>query len=280
MFAAKTRMCSVCVAGLISVCGWNHSANALLASVVDDSACYAPAAGNPDQTPPPPGPVQEAGFQAKETQEVLPEGPLVIPLTEKINLAGSIFGSGTTAIVLAHSFVAGQNRSQLAPLARKLATEGFTVVTYDARGYGETPGPPVYHKVDAEARAVLSLLRKRGFSRIGIMGVGLGGLAIVKQGSEPEVVGMVLISTPTSAGRLRFDPSDVAGTTYPKLFIAAEKDFGNSRPFAAMAQQMHDAASKPRAIRIYPGAAHSMAMFETDYADKLDELILRFFQEM
>ena len=127
---------------------------------------------------------------------------------------------------------------------------------------------------------MLALLRERGYTRIGIMGVGLGGLAIVKLASEPDVVGLVLISAPTSAGELRFEPNDVANAAYPKLFIAAKEDFGNNRPFAAMAQEMHDAASKPKNIKIFPGPAHSMAMFETDYADELADLLMHFFRKL
>lgn len=216
------------------------------------------------------------GFHKGDLQ--LPEGPIAIPVTAEIVLAGSVFGTGETAVVLAHSFVLGQSRLNLSSFAGEIADAGFTVVTYDSRGYGETPGPPVYHEVDIEARAVYSLLRQHGFERIACMGIGLGGLACTKSGSEVDMAGLVLISSPTSARLLQVESADLLSTAYPKLFIAAEDDLANERPFAAMAAEMYELASEPKQIRIFPGDAHSMELFSSEYAEELHDLLLNWFQ--
>jgi|GEM_PF-3938597 len=196
-----------------------------------------------------------------------------------VELAGTLFhveGSDIGA-VLAHSGVPGRSQLGLHPLARDLTVLGITVLTFDLPGYGQTGGTPAYTLVDRDVRTAISYLENLGFSQFAVLGVGLGGLGCAKQGLVPGVVGMVLISCPIDAGPgLSVNPDDFSGA-YPKLFISAELDFANGRPFAQYAQTFYDYAVEPKELRLFSGSYHSMELFESEHADELNDLLLAFF---
>jgi hypothetical protein len=50
-----------------------------------------------------------------------------------VGLRGRLFGRGTAAVVLAHTGNAVSNEADWYPLARRLAREGYLVLTYDRR---------------------------------------------------------------------------------------------------------------------------------------------------
>jgi pimeloyl-ACP methyl ester carboxylesterase len=196
-----------------------------------------------------------------------------------VELAGTLFhveGSQVGA-VLAHSGVPGQSQLGLHPLARDLTDLGITVLTFDFPGYGRTGGAPAYALVDRDVRTAISYLENLGFSQFAALGVGLGGLGCAKQGLVPGVVGMVLISCPVDVGPgLGINPDDLS-VAYPKLFISAELDFANGRPFAQYAQTFYDDAVKPKELKLFSGSYHSMELFESEHADELNSLLLDFF---
>lgn len=55
------------------------------------------------------------------------------------------------------------NRESRAPLARSLAAEGFSVLLFDYRGYGDNPGSPSEAGLAMDARAAADALAARGF---------------------------------------------------------------------------------------------------------------------
>ena len=192
-------------------------------------------------------------------------------------LSGTLYRADNSkfAIVFAHSYVPGQDKTGFRSLALELAEMGITSLTFDFPGIGKTEGPPVYDKVDMDVRSAIAYLHDLGYSNIASMGVGLGGLGSAT--NARELVGLITISIPTSAMGTLFVTDEDLSVSYPKLFIAAKEDFGNNRPFAQYALSLYELSVEPKELKIFSGAYHSMALFDSEHKNELHDLIIDFF---
>ncbi|UCF64543.1 MAG: hypothetical protein JSW33_01565 [bacterium] len=199
-------------------------------------------------------------------------------------LAGTLFYNedAEIGIVMAHSGVPGQSQLGLHPLASQLADSGFTVLTFDLRGYGLTGGFPSYGRVHIDVWAAINYLRDLGYIRIGTFGVGLGAIGIAMTGQHENVVGLVLISCPISVSppTLLITEEYMAPLTYPKLVIAAENDFANGRPFAQYATTIYNYCQEPRQLVLFSGSFHSMELFESEHEIELNQMLISFFEDL
>lgn len=129
---------------------------------------------------------------------------------DNIDLAGTLFRAKNSdiAVVMAHSGAIGEDQNGLHPFARELTEKRFTTLTFDFQGIGQSGGATAFAMVDKDIHAAITFLRDQGFTDIVCMGVGLGGLACAKSGREPNLVGLVLISSPTdiTSGKLEMEP--------------------------------------------------------------------------
>jgi hypothetical protein len=82
----------------------------------------------------------------------LSEGEVTFTTEDGIQLSGTVFGQGTTAVILAHM----RNRDQTSwqPFAQVLAERRFTALTFDFRGYSKSGGDVDYSALDKDARTV------------------------------------------------------------------------------------------------------------------------------
>ncbi len=101
------------------------------------------------------------------------------------------------AVIMAHGF--GGSKQSIAGDARDLATHGFVVLAYSARGFGQSTGQIALDSLDYEipdARAIVDWLAKRtdvvqdgpGDPRVGVTGASYGGaLSLMLAGTDPRV---------------------------------------------------------------------------------------------
>jgi pimeloyl-ACP methyl ester carboxylesterase len=125
-------------------------------------------------------------------------------------LIGDVYGDGPRAALLLHG--GGQTRHAFAEAASRLAGAGFTAVTLDQRGHGDSDWSEegAYDAADfaADAAAVAAAIEKR-IAKPAVIGASLGGMAAMfaegqaaKKGLPPRFSALVLVDvTP------RFDPS-------------------------------------------------------------------------
>jgi esterase/lipase len=213
---------------------------------------------------------------------------------ENIVLVGTLFDSGYDDL-LAHSGVLGEDQTGLHPLAKELAKRGSSSLTFDFQGIGKTGGETAFEKVDKDVKAAMTALRERGFVRIACIGVGLGGIACAKSGKEPNMAGLVLVSSPIEittgtlveepelqmiVNTLEIVPEDLKGLNYPILIIVAEDDKAAGRPFAEMAQTIYDFSSEPKEIKVFPGSYHSMELFRSEHGNEINNLIIDFIERI
>ncbi|WP_255363247.1 alpha/beta fold hydrolase [Geodermatophilus sp. DSM 45219] len=141
----------------------------------------------------PPAPAGAAGDVATEEARVAVDGGVELDTTLFLPAAGE----PAPAVVLAHGF--GGSKDSVADDARDLADRGYVVLTYSARGFGESTGQIGLNAPDAEVAdlsALLDRLAERddvlldaaGDPRVGIAGASYGGaLALLGAGYDDRV---------------------------------------------------------------------------------------------
>ena len=141
----------------------------------------------------PPSPAAAAGDVATEEARVAVDGGVELDTTLFLPAAGE----PAPAVVLAHGF--GGSKDSVADDARDLAGRGYVVLTYSARGFGESTGQIGLNDPDAEVAdlsALLDRLAERddvlldaaGDPRVGVAGASYGGaLALLGAGYDDRV---------------------------------------------------------------------------------------------
>ena len=129
------------------------------------------------------------------------------------------------AVLLAHGF--GGSKADLAPQARTLVAEGYVVLAYTARGFGQSGGKihldaPAYEVADASR--LVDLLAKRpevltdapGDPRVGVAGASYGGaLALLLAGTDRRVDAAVSMITWNSLPQALVPQQAVTGPAVP-----------------------------------------------------------------
>jgi len=174
-------------------------------------------------------------------------------------LVGHRFGSGTTAVVLAHQ--TDGNVCQWAPYARRLAALGYTAIAFDFRGYGLSQRRPYRYslRLSGDISAAVRAARGLGAQRVFIVGASLGANAAILAAvnTRPFVDGVVSLSAPAT---FRFDAIAAAGRLLvPALYVAAELDEGGQ--YAHDAETLYVASATPgKELEIVPGTAHGVRL--------------------
>ncbi len=114
-------------------------------------------------------------------------------------------------VVVAHGFASSLDHPDVRSLAELLFSAHLDVVTYDARGHGQSDGRcGVGSTEHQDVACVVSHVAAAG-TPVLVVGVSMGAIAVVSylagiQGQDPAVVGAVLVSAPS---RWRMRPSAV-----------------------------------------------------------------------
>jgi pimeloyl-ACP methyl ester carboxylesterase len=207
--------------------------------------------------------------------------PVHFPAADGVRLAGRVFGSGDTGVVLSHMLDTDQQPWWW--MASLLADHGYTVLTYDRRGVcpggpaGCSEGPDDPGGVDLDIRGAIRYLRSRGATKVLIGGASLGGAASLWVASKHpgDVDGVFTLSAVPF-----FPPFDITAPVIrairaPKLLVAGERDAS-----AGPAVPEWKAASTPpvRAV-VLPTATHGTDLFDDpEYSAQVRSEILSFVQ--
>ncbi|MGW8320488.1 MAG: alpha/beta hydrolase [Thermodesulfobacteriota bacterium] len=192
--------------------------------------------------------------------------------TDGTPLSGHLFGTGTTGVILAHMYPADQK--SWVPFARKLAKEGYLVLTFDFRGYGESGGEKVISEIDRDLEGAYRFLRPK-VKKIFLVGASMGGTAAIRVAAENPTAGVVTLSAPMAFRGLDAGKA-VQKLSVPCLFVAAEQD-GYA---AASAREFNKTVKSSECLLlIVPGPDHGTRLFDSTSGTKVEEAILRFLKE-
>ncbi|TCO57261.1 alpha/beta hydrolase family protein [Actinocrispum wychmicini] len=124
-----------------------------------------------------------------------------------VRLAGELHGDGDSVIVMAHGFCSDRrSRGRFDRLAKDFTGLGFSVLTFDFSGCGESEPDVVTVANEVEdLRAVIGHVRARGFRRVALHGHSLGG-SVCLAAYDKDIRTMVLSGAAT--GPMRYTWSE------------------------------------------------------------------------
>ena len=175
------------------------------------------------------------------TPVTLPSGQAIIfEESGNKNLAGTTYGAGKTAVILANMSIGGTK--QWDPFVAAIDKQKFTTVTFDYRNL-EAP--------EVDIRLVFDKLKEAGFQRIVCIGASLGTTACNAIAREPELAGLVLIA---------------------KLFMVAAMD-----PWAYDIQGGYEKAAEPKTLIVFENErAHGTDLFRSQESGAFLSALLDF----
>jgi pimeloyl-ACP methyl ester carboxylesterase len=248
----------------------------VLTSVFALFAVMAGGCSQPTETPVTPivygNPTQSADTSATQsapvTQEpptptATPENPFATgagpwPVTfltmDGLTLHGTLYGQGTVGVIIAHMYTDSQVSWK--PFAETLAAQGYRVLTFDLRGYGESEGEQRPAAATDDVMGAVAFMKQNAFQPLILIGEGIGGsAAILVAGQDTSIAGAAIISAPRAfppdaAEQLLVTDADLAALTVPTLWIATRNDLTQN------VEEMHDlAASTDKDMWIYEGSS-------------------------
>jgi len=117
-----------------------------------------------------------------------------------LELAGrhwAVDGLPRAAVVVVHGFSASAACPHVEALGDVLHADGFDVVTYDARGHGESDGESTLGDHEQHDVAAAVALARRRCDRIILVGASMGAIATLRYAvTDPDLAGAVAVSCP------------------------------------------------------------------------------------
>lgn len=190
-------------------------------------------------------------------------------------LAGTLTGKGRSGVILAHQYNADQ--SAWYAFAAELASKGYTVLTFNFRGFcpGDAAGcsngrqEPAQAALDLEG--AITFMQNRGVDKLFIVGASMGGTAALVP-MPLRVDGIVAVSAPEDFEGLKADTGALPKT--PMLFVAGRDDPAGA---AGAARRLYDAAPKPKQILVVPSEGHGAYLLDDPASgEEVKQAILRF----
>ena len=194
---------------------------------------------------------------------------------DDVTLMGTIYGGGTTAIVLSN--MGDNDSSAWEAFAPELARRGYTVLTYKFRyptNSSSFNSGMANHTLD-DLRVAIAFVRGHGAQKLVLVGASLGGMATAKAAAVEQPAAIVIIASPMDLSEFDFrvEQSELNAITAPKLFIGSEDD--KTVPLAET-QRRFDLSPDPKELQTYAGTAHGVHIFETDHGDDLRQRLIAF----
>lgn len=184
-----------------------------------------------------------------------------------------IYGTGDRGVVLAHG---GRfNKESWEKQARVLAANGFRVLAFDFRGFGQSRGPGQSDLFTApmhlDVLAAVRYLKKSGAKTVSVVGGSFGGSAAAEaaiQAQPDEIDRVVLLASGLGSKPEKF--------TVPKLLIIARDDANDDGPRLPKISAAWQKVPEPKEMIILDGSAHAQFLFQTSQGDRVMREILRF----
>ena len=127
-------------------------------------------------------------------------GTTTLLTADGVELAARIWPSAhpaDTIVVLVHGFAASKDHSDVVALAGRLRDRGIDVISYDARGHGDSGGSCTLGDLERhDVAAAVAWARERS-SRVVLVGASMGGIAVLRHAATgADVAGVVAVSSP------------------------------------------------------------------------------------
>jgi len=240
----------------------------------------------PSATIPPPTPIKltdtpkATAIPATATPDVLVE-EVTFSTQDGVNIAATLFGDGDLAVILLHmgkGKATGNDQEDWHPLARSLAEGGYSALTVDFRGRGESGGEFTNDPVTLDTQAALDFLHERGFDRPVCIGAGIGGTTCMHFAALDVFAGMVILSASLVVGPINYvTEKELGQLTIPKLYLYGERD-GHGFPDAM--QKIYQVSAQPKAVITCDTAAHGSDLLISSCGEDIHQQIFSFLENI
>jgi|SRR5579871_5593491 len=184
-----------------------------------------------------------------------------------------VYGSSERAVVLAHG---GRfNKESWEKQARILVENGYRVLAFDFRGFGQSRGPGQADMFTApmhlDVLGAVRYLRKTGAQKVALVGGSFGAFACADaavQAKPGEIDRVILLASEPGSHPEKFK--------VPKLLIIARDDASGDGPRLPHIRSEWQKVPEPKEMIVLPGSAHAQFLFQTGQADQVMREILRF----
>lgn len=171
-------------------------------------------------------------------------------------LVGHRFGSGRTAVVLAHE--TRGSLCQWVAYAKRLASLGYLAFPFDFRNYGDSQDRayPANQRWGGDVAAAVKAVRARGASKVFVIGASLGGSAAVQAAANirPQLAGVISVS---GAADLAGAIAAARRLRVSVLYLAGALD----KPFDEDARRLFDAtASTDKTLTVVDRGEHGVQL--------------------
>lgn len=197
-----------------------------------------------------------------------------------VQIAGTLYGAGEIAIILAHQGTPGADQTTWQQFATTLAENGFTALTFDFRGGGQSGGVLEYGQLDKDVRAAVHYLQSQQYRKIVCAGASMGGTACLRVAIDDKpFIGLIVLASTMAVryNELRILPEEMGGLTQPKLFITAEED---SYLVVRDTNRMYKLSPEPKKLLLLAGTEHGTDLFQTRAGEELTGAMLDFLDSL
>jgi pimeloyl-ACP methyl ester carboxylesterase len=164
------------------------------------------------------------------------------------------------------------------PFARNIAQKGYTALTIDFRGRGNSSGALQINNLIIDARSAIQFLEELGYNHFICIGASMGGTTCMRLALDIPLEGMAILSSTLSLGRdNRVTGDDLSQLEIPKLFIFGDRDYADISYAMNMA---YDSSAQPKELVVYDSAAHGTDLFLGPHGDDLRQRLIRFIDEI
>jgi uncharacterized protein len=126
--------------------------------------------------------------------------PLPLLTSDGVELATRawlIEGGAEAVVVLVHGLSASKDDANVVALAERLRDRGFDVVSYDARGHGDSGGYSTLGDLEHHDVAAAVAWARHRSGRVVLVGASMGGIAVLRHAAtNSDVAGVVSVSSP------------------------------------------------------------------------------------
>ncbi|KAF0815241.1 hypothetical protein IGB42_00319 [Andreprevotia sp. IGB-42] len=216
--------------------------------------------------------VSPVAVASNPTPKPVPAGRVVSFQTDDgVTLSGVQYGpaDGTRVVIFSHQY--NRDQSSWLPLAVRLGDAGYTVLTYNFRGYAPSTGKVDVAMLGQDLKAAVGYARAHGATQLVLVGASMGGLVTVPVALEVQPVAYVVIGAPGAFGGIAATDQALQASTAAKLFINSKYD-----SYLADTRRMHDAVADRSEIDIYPTGLHGADLLEGPDGEAVQQRIAGF----
>ncbi len=179
-----------------------------------------------------------------------------------VKVAYSYYPSdGEKGIILLHML--RRDRNDWNEFAQLLQSKGYSVISIDLRGHGESDGnwnefsERDFNNMVLDVKATKELLAEKGISSFSIIGASIGANTALNYAVTDSEVKTVILLSPGLNYRGIKTEENIKNFKNPILIIVSEEDAGSFES----SKKLHELATGTKELKIYQNAGHGTNMF-------------------